>query len=107
MNARRIKRSLLSPLCGNIPLITRISAHGTHRHLRGMRIIVIKILIHLDVLMIGIAVADLRRQNHTLMIVSASAIALAVGAALETPPISEAAPDTAPMWRVVVRTVTE
>ena len=92
---------------GNAPLILRTSAHGTHRHIRGMKIVVITTLVHLDVLMVGIVTAGIRRQKHTLMPVTASAIDLAVGTAPETVPTPEDAPDPAPLRCVVVMTVAE
>ena len=92
---------------GNTPLIPRISAYGTYRHIRGMKIVVITTLVHLDVLMVGIVTAGIRRQKHTLMPVTASAIALAVGTAPETVPTPEDAPDPTPLWCAVVRTVAE
>lgn len=39
-----------------------------------MKIVVITTLVHLDVLMVGIATAGIRHQNYTLMTVTASAI---------------------------------
>ena len=88
-------------------MIPRTSAHGTHRHTRGMKIVVITILVHLDVLIVGIATVGIHCQNYTLIPVTASAIALAVGTAPETIPTPEDAPDPTPLWRVVVRKVAE